>query len=68
MPQPGRVLSRAAIEQYREIVKAAPDNVAALNNLAWLLYEQGEAQAAVAYARQPYDRAPDKMEVADTLG
>jgi putative PEP-CTERM system TPR-repeat lipoprotein len=59
--------SDAAIEQYQVVVEQQPDNVAALNNLAWMYHTQKDARA-VDHAQRAYDLAPDKPEVADTLG
>ncbi len=56
-----------AIEQYRAVVSAQPNNVLALNNLAWLLHQRNDP-TAVEYAQQAYDLAPERPEIADTLG
>ena len=57
----------AAIEQYQAVVEAQPENIVALNNLAWLYHTRKDAQA-VDFAQRAYDLAPDKPEIADTLG
>jgi putative PEP-CTERM system TPR-repeat lipoprotein len=55
-----------AAEQYSEVVKVAPRNLVALNNLAWLIREEEPAQA-LDYARRAADIAPDSAEALDTL-
>jgi putative PEP-CTERM system TPR-repeat lipoprotein len=57
----------AAIEQYRAVVEGQPDNVVALNNLAWLYHTQNDPRA-VESAQRAYELAPDRPEIADTLG
>jgi putative PEP-CTERM system TPR-repeat lipoprotein len=56
-----------AMAQYQAIVQAAPDNVLALNNLAWL-YQQDKDPRALATAERAYKLSPDSPSVADTLG
>ena len=57
----------AAREQLEIIVKQAPNDVAALNNLAWVL-RTSAPQRAESLARQAGTIAPDNAAVADTLG
>jgi Tfp pilus assembly protein PilF len=57
----------ASIEQYEKVIKAQPKNAAALNNVAWLYYQKGDARA-VKMARKAAALAPDSAEVNDTLG
>lgn len=52
--------------QYTIIIKADPDNVVVLNNLAWILRDQDPA-LALRYARRSASLAPDSPEVLDTL-
>ena len=59
--------TQQAIEQYLQALGYAPDNVAVLNNLAWLFQEQGSQQGLI-YAERAYELAPGKPEVMDTLG
>lgn len=59
--------SGKAIQEYEEILKDKPDNVAALNNLAWLYYEKKDSRAAD-LAKKAYGILPDRPEVADTYG
>ena len=44
-----------------------PENIVALNNLAWLYHTQNDPRS-VERAQQAYDLAPDRPEIADTLG
>jgi len=52
--------------QYTQVLQANPDNVIALNNLAWIIREQNPAQA-LEYARKASTLAPDSADVLDTL-
>jgi predicted Zn-dependent protease len=56
-----------AVTQYQVILKARPQDVAALNNLAWLYHELGDARA-VELARRAAELAPESVAVTDTLG
>lgn len=57
-----------AIERYRSVIALAPGNVAALNNLAFLLLERAETRAeAIALARKAVSLAPQAPAVLDTL-
>jgi tetratricopeptide (TPR) repeat protein len=56
-----------ARQQLEAILKASPNDVAALNNLAWLL-RASDAARAEELARQAHAIAPDNGSVADTLG
>ncbi len=56
-----------AIEQYRAIVSADPDNSVALNNLAWIYFERGDEQAE-AIAARAYAAAPENGAIVDTYG
>lgn len=55
-----------AVELYQKVISLEPDNVAALNNLAWLLKDKAP-DAALKYARRAYELAPDNEAVEDTL-
>jgi cellulose synthase operon protein C len=48
-------------------VTAKPDAVAALNNLAWVLLQEGRAAAARPFAERALRLAPDDPRVMDTL-
>lgn len=58
----------AAREHYRRILQTAPDNVVVLNNLAWLLWNDGEAKAAVPHIEKALELAPESPQVLDTAG
>lgn len=57
----------AAIEEYRKLLEYDPDNVSALNNVAWLYQEENNPEG-VKYAERAYLLVPDRPEVVDTLG
>ena len=56
-----------AIKHYEAIIKSAPNNVIALNNLAWLYFE-AQNNKAIATAKQAIQAAPNAPEVLDTYG
>ena len=56
-----------AINGYRAALEADPDNVVALNNLAWLLNEDGRSEARD-YAERAYNLAPLNPNVVNTYG
>jgi putative PEP-CTERM system TPR-repeat lipoprotein len=56
-----------AIRQFREVLKKDPNNVASLNNLAWLTRDQ-EPGGAMAMATRATELAPNSPDVLDTLG
>jgi Tfp pilus assembly protein PilF len=58
----------AAIEDFRKVLDSQPDNTIALNNLAFLLAENGKADEALKYAQKAVQLAPDKPDFEDTLG
>jgi tetratricopeptide (TPR) repeat protein len=57
-----------AIDQYRKILAVDRGNVYALNNLAYLLASQNQADEGLAYAQQAKELAPTLPQVDDTLG
>lgn len=57
----------AAISQYESLLKVAPDNVRALNNLATLYQGQGDARA-LPTAERAFKLDPSDPSVMDTLG
>jgi putative PEP-CTERM system TPR-repeat lipoprotein len=63
--QAGRLAD--AISEYEKVVQQQPDNVVAMNNLAWL-YSQRKDPRAEALAKQAYAKAPNAAAVADTYG
>ena len=59
----------AALELYRSAVKVDPRQVAALNNLAYLLADNfGEMQEALDYALRAYRLEPADPRIMDTAG
>ena len=58
---------KQAIAQYRAVLQTAPDNLIALNNLAWLLHKQGDAQG-LTYAERAYKLRPEDGAIMDTYG
>ncbi|MET0116514.1 MAG: XrtA/PEP-CTERM system TPR-repeat protein PrsT [Sedimenticola sp.] len=58
---------KEAISHYEALTRQHPDNVNAMNNLAWLYFEQGD-ERALGLARKAADLAPKRPEVLDTLG
>ena len=59
--------NKSAISHYEKIIALDPDNVLALNNLAWSYSSVGNP-AALATAKKAYDLAPTSAVVADTYG
>lgn len=59
--------AKQATEQFDIIVKAAPNDVTSLNNLAWLLADS-DTKRAEALARRATAIAPKQGAIADTLG
>ena len=57
----------AATEYYRRIIKQSPNNLIALNNLAWLLFEAGDKQS-LSLSERAYKIAPKNASVVDTYG
>ncbi|MBO9490497.1 PEP-CTERM system TPR-repeat protein PrsT [Endozoicomonas sp. G2_1] len=53
---------------YQKIIEQHPNNVLALNNLAWLTMDSGELQQAEKYIEKAYKLAPNIANVADTYG
>jgi len=58
-----------AIDAYRSLVESGGgDNAVLRNQLAWVLWESGETQAALPHAERALELAPDQPEIKDTLG
>jgi putative PEP-CTERM system TPR-repeat lipoprotein len=57
---------KPAIAHFEAMLKTNPDNVVALNNLAWT-YQQEKDPRALATAEKAYKLAPQNPAVADTL-
>ncbi|HEY1147327.1 MAG TPA: XrtA/PEP-CTERM system TPR-repeat protein PrsT [Pseudoduganella sp.] len=58
---------KSASLQYQQILRANPDNVVALNDLAWCYLQLSDGRAK-ANAEHAYKLAPENPAVADTLG
>ncbi len=58
---------KAAVALYQAIIAQQPNNVVALNNLAWALGQLGDAKA-IGYAERALKLAPDSPMVLDTVG
>lgn len=56
-----------AVRQFEKLIQIAPNDVSALNNLAWLLATRDGSRAEV-LARRAYSISPQNPAVADTLG
>ena len=56
-----------AEKHYKAILADQPDNVLALNNLAWLYSQQSNPQA-VELAKNAYTKSPESAAIADTYG
>jgi putative PEP-CTERM system TPR-repeat lipoprotein len=56
-----------AEKHYLAILDGQPDNVLALNNLAWL-YSQQNNPKALELGKKAYDKAPNAAAIADTYG
>lgn len=58
----------AAAQEYETVLREAPGQLVALNNLALLKVEAGDAQAALELAHRAYDLGSGLPAVADTYG
>lgn len=58
---------RSAVVLYQAVVALQPDNVVALNNLAWSAGQLGDPKA-IGYAERAVKLAPDSAPALDTLG
>ncbi len=56
-----------AANHYEQVISRQPNNIAALNNLAWLLREENPTRA-IEMAGRARDLAPDNAAVLDTYG
>ena len=60
---------KAALEEFRQVVTAAPNNAQGLNNYAYLLSEIGKQPTeALKYAQKARELSPGAAEYSDTLG
>lgn len=55
-----------AIPAYRTLLNEEPDNVSAMNNLAWLLNRTGDTQEAMPLIKKAYELSEDNVSVAST--
>lgn len=58
----------AAAKEYETVLGEAPGQLLALNNLAWLKVENGDAQEGLELAHRAYDLGSGLPAVADTYG
>lgn len=62
-------LQRESLPIYESIVKNQPDNAVALNNLAYMMAEEGrDLDLALTYAQRARQQMPGNLDIADTLG
>lgn len=59
---------KAAVNTYLAILKKEPENVIALNNIAWLYINENNFENACHYALKAYNNAPNAPEIQDTYG
>src|ERR1017187_8528943 len=58
-----------AKQYYEQIIRLEPDNVIALNNLAFIKADEGaDLDQAMTYAQRAKQKAPHEPDVSDTLG
>lgn len=57
-----------AAEGYARVLRLGPDNVQALNNLAWASLQLGQPEVAAQHAEAALQLGPDDPRVLDTLG
>ena len=62
-----RNLPTQAMALYEKVYLVAPDNVIALNNLAWL-YQDDNPDRALELSRRAAELAPENADVLDTYG
>ena len=56
-----------ALTRYREVIALQPENLAVLNNMAWVLNEMQDPEA-MGFAERAYAIAPANPDVQDTYG
>ena len=56
-----------AMSSYEALLEVTPQNVVALNNLAWIYHQQGDRRA-MELARQAFELNSDSAAIADTYG
>jgi len=58
---------KQAEDHYQAMLTEQPDNVLALNNLAWL-YSQQKDPKAIEFGKKAFEKAPESAAIADTYG
>ncbi|MBM7035206.1 XrtA/PEP-CTERM system TPR-repeat protein PrsT [Vibrio ulleungensis] len=58
----------SAVPQYLAVLKRDPNNLVALNNIAWTYLESNQIDEACRYAQRAYDIAQNLPQVQDTYG
>ncbi|MEZ4598255.1 MAG: tetratricopeptide repeat protein [Syntrophotaleaceae bacterium] len=58
---------KGAEDSYRDALDRNPENAEAMNNLAWVLLQQGRRDEARTLAEQAIDACPDNPAFRDTL-
>src|SRR5690606_28435531 len=56
-----------AMKWYQQTIELAPGNATALNNLAWIYYEQKDSRA-LELAKRAHELAPASPPILDTYG
>ncbi|TNC82661.1 MAG: hypothetical protein C9356_01945 [Oleiphilus sp.] len=57
-----------ATESYQMVLERQPDNVAALNNLGWIYFEEGVFSKSLELLNRAADLSPENPAVLDSLG
>jgi len=58
-----------AISEYEKVIELYPNSSAALNNLAWLYFqEKNEKEQALGLAKRAHELSPDSVAILDTYG
>lgn len=57
-----------AVDTYQKMLAEQPDNILALNNLAWLMLEKGNVTVALTHAKKAYELQPKHPDILDTYG
>ncbi|TWX65420.1 XrtA/PEP-CTERM system TPR-repeat protein PrsT [Colwellia sp. C1TZA3] len=57
-----------AISHYEKMLSRLPNNIVALNNLAWLNIAKGELETALLHSKKAIGLAPENPNVVDTRG
>lgn len=58
--------TREAGEHYAKVIERQPENVSALNNLAWISLQSDAVDPALSYAQRAHKLAPKQPQVLDT--